>query len=149
MPKIFKYLKPAFLIPSLMLSSCAQLHHIQIGEIVSHPNFVQKPFEIKISETGINLGEAKEISKAFLSESGGKQADDIAAMIGLFQMGPSTGNPVYTKDYAKNLMQVLYEKCPSGRITGLTSIRETRKYPVISGEIVKVTGYCLLPKERS
>lgn len=130
----------------IVFCSCAQLHHVQIGEIVSHPEYVQKPFDIKISESGINLGEAAEVSKIFLNKERHKDADDVAAIIGLFQMGPSTGNPVYVKDYAKNLIQLLYEKCPSGKITGLMSIRESRKYPVVSGEIVRVTGYCLIKK---
>jgi hypothetical protein len=107
-------MKSTFLYLSILvlLSSCAQLHHVQIGEIVSHPNYTQQPF----------------------------------GLIGLFQMGPQTGNPVYSKDYARNLMQLIYEKCPSGKVTGLTSVRESRKYPVISGEIVKVTGFCLIRK---
>ncbi len=149
MKENFKVFLPRFF---LLLSvtaaiSCAQLHHVQLGEIQSHPNYVMKPFDIKISETGINLQEAADIAKVFTnSESTRQQADDIAGLIGLFQMGPVTGNPVYVKDYAKNLLQVIYDKCPSGRVTGLSSIRETRKYPVVSGEIVKVTGYCLMPK---
>jgi hypothetical protein len=131
----------------MALCSCAQLHHVQIGEIVSHPDYIHKPFDIKISETGVNVQEAAELSKVFLkNQSDQDAADSLAGLIALFQMGPITGNPVYVKDYAKNLLQELYEKCPSGRITGLTSIRETRKYPVVSGEIVKVTGYCLMKR---
>lgn len=131
----------------IFLSSCAQLHHVQIGEIVSHPRYVNKPFEIKISETGFDIGEAIEISKNFMSKKDQQGADDISSIISLFQMGPTTGKPVYVNGYARKLIQVLYEKCPSGRITGLMSIRESREYPVISGEIVKVTGYCLIKKD--
>ncbi len=134
------------LLSLLLCCSCAQLHHVQIGEITSHPDYVQKPFDIKISESGINIGEAKDIAKIFMDKKGQEEADKIAGILGLFQMGPRTGNPVYVKDYAKNLIQILYEKCPSGKITGLMSIRESRKYPVVSGEIVKVTGYCLIRK---
>ncbi len=130
----------------ILTNACAQLHHVQIGEVVNNPNYTQKPFDIKISETGINLQEAADIAKFVGNKDQGDTAQSIANTIGLFQMGPVTGNPVYVKDYAKNLIQVIYEKCPSGRVTGLTSIRETRKYPVVSGEIVKVTGYCLIPK---
>lgn len=130
----------------IVTNACAQLHHVQIGEIVNNPNYTQKPFDIKISETGINLQEAADIAKFVGNKDQGDTAQSIANTIGMFQMGPVTGNPVYVKDYAKNLIQVIYEKCPSGRVTGLTSIRETRKYPVVSGEIVKVTGYCLIPK---
>lgn len=129
------------------LSGCAALHHAQFGDIENAPGYVKKPFDIKISETGINLQEIAATSKVLLSKKAGERAGEAAAIVGLFQMGPSTGNPVYVKDYAKNLIQVIYEKCPSGRVTGLTSVRETRKYPIVSGEIVKVTGYCLIPKE--
>lgn len=125
---------------------CAQLHHVQIGDIDNTPGFVRKPIDIKVSESGINIQEAASIVRGF-NDKAGQGAEKIAAVIGLFQMGPRTGNPVYVKDYAKNLIQVVYEKCPSGRLTNLSSIRETRKYPVVSGEIVKITGVCLLPKE--
>jgi hypothetical protein len=143
--KMMKYLIPIPLL--IILSSCAQLHHVQIGEIVSHPNYVQKPFEVKISETGFDIGEAIEISKTFMNKQDQQGADNISSIIALFQMGPRTGKPVYVKGYAKNLIQVIYEKCPTGKITGLMSIRESREYPVISGEIVKVTGYCLIKKD--
>jgi hypothetical protein len=138
--------KIGFIIAALFLCSCAQLHHVQVGEIVSHSGFVKKPFDIKISETGINLDEAADVSKFFLNKKSDKDAEGIARMIGLFQMGPRTGNTVYNKNYANNLIQIIYEKCPSGKVTGLMSIRESRKYPVISGEIVKLTGYCLIRK---
>lgn len=130
----------------LFLSSCAQLHHVQIGEIDNNPKFVQKPFDIKLSEVGVDIQEAGRITKALAGKDSNNEAKKIADIIALFQMGPRTGNPVYEKGYAKNLIQLIYEKCPSGRVTGLASIRETRKYPVVSGEIVKLTGYCLLPK---
>lgn len=136
-----------FVIPILLLlCSCAQLHHVQVGEIISHPQYTQEPFDIKVSESGVNLNEAAQVSKVFLNKQGDKDAENIAGIIGLFQMGPRTGNPVYVKNYAKNLVQLIYEACPSGRVTGLMSIRESRKYPVISGEIVRVTGYCLKRK---
>lgn len=130
----------------LLFSSCAQLHHVQIGDIVSHPDYTLQAFDIKVSETGFNIDEAAKTSSIFLDKNNSKNAKDIADAIGLFQMGPRTGNPVFTKDYAKNLLQLIYEKCTSGKVTGLASIRETRKYPVISGEIIKITGYCLTPK---
>jgi hypothetical protein len=135
------------LICAIAISGCAIVHHVAIGDIEDHPAYVKKPFDIKVSETGINLQEAAKTARLFMRKNQGKEAENIAAIIGLFQMGPHTGNGVYVKDYAKNLVEVIYEKCPSGRVTGLVSIRETRKYPIVSGEIVKVTGYCLIPKE--
>ena len=125
---------------------CAQLHHVQVGDIDNSPGYVRRPFDIKVSESGVNLREAAQIVGAF-DRKAGEGAEKIAAIIGLFQTGPRTGNAVYVKDYAKNLIEVVYQKCPSGRVTNLNSIRETRKYPVVSGEIVKITGICLTPKE--
>lgn len=128
------------------LLGCAQLHHVQVGEIESSPRFVQKPFEIKISEMGLDLNQVNDIIQATGKGKAQDDANNIASFIALFQMGPTTGKPVYVKDYAKNLIQLLYEKCPSGKVTGLLSVRESREYPAISGEIVKVTGFCLIPK---
>ncbi len=131
---------------SVYLFSCAQLHHVQLGDVTSHPDFVAKPFDIKLSESGVNIQEAAGTAAAVLDKKHGDDAKAVAGIIGLFQMGPRTGNPVYVKGYAKNLIQLIYEKCPSGKVTGLMSIRESRKYPIVSGEIVHITGYCLLRK---
>ena len=108
------------MLPSLIAAAagCAQLHHVQLGDIDNSPGFVRKPIDIKLSESGINVQEAAGIVRAF-DKNAGEGAEKIAAVIGLFQMGPRTGNPVYVKDYAKNLIQVVYEKCPSGRLTKL------------------------------
>lgn len=125
--------------------SCAALHHYQMGEIDNRDKFVAIPFDIKVSEVGVSLGQVKAFDKAM---SGGKASDGgkAAEILGYFQMGPSTGAPVYEEKYARNLVYKIYEVCPSGRVTGLRSIREAREYPVISGEIVKVTGFCLKDK---
>jgi hypothetical protein len=40
---------------------------------------------------------------------------------------------VYSEKYADEAALVLLEKCPAGNVTGVTSIRETRAYPVIGG----------------
>jgi hypothetical protein len=124
------------------------VHHTQVGEIKYNPNYDAIPFEILVSQTGFNIQEAGAIGKAVLQDqNAGENLQTIAAIISLFQMGPSTGSPVWTTDtYADKVYLGLYEKCPSGQITGLTSIREMNKYPVVSGEIVKVTGFCLKKK---
>jgi hypothetical protein len=129
------------------LSACAQLHHIQLSDIDNRKDSTLQPVDVKVSETGVNLHEAVDIQRAVLKDN--KTADTagkIAEMVALFQMGPRTGNPVYSPKYAEGIGRMLYKECPSGRLTGLMSIREARKYPVISGEIVKVTGYCMKPR---
>jgi hypothetical protein len=125
-----------------LLSSCAFLHHYQLGDIDSrNEKQVWIPFDIKMSEVGVSAEEIGGIARAAQTR-GGDDVSNVAAVVSLFQMGPRTGNPVYDARYAEKLIYEIYQKCPSGRITGLTSIREMRKYPVISGEIVKVTGFC-------
>jgi hypothetical protein len=133
----------------VLLSSCAILHHAQIGEIENPPGYEARPFDIKVSETGVNVQEAADVGKIFLKNKQKEEADKLAGLISLFQMGPRTGNGVYDRTYADEILKKIYEACPSGNVTGLMSIRETRKYPVISGEIVKITGYCLTKESSS
>lgn len=122
------------------LSSCAVLHHVQVGSIdnTQAPEEIVTPFDIKVSETGVNTDEAGSLSNQ----------NEIATAIALFQMGDRTGNPVYNEKYAEGIIHSILEKCPSGKITNLMSIREARKYPVISGEIVKITGVCKTSKTK-
>lgn len=129
------------------LSGCAVLHHVQLSDIDNRSQFAMVPIEVKVSETGIDIGEAKAIAQGALKNSRDQQAaGDIASIIQSFQMGPRTGAPVYSDKYAEKLIYQLHTQCPSGKITGVQSIRETRAYPVIKGEIVKVTGFCLRQK---
>lgn len=131
-----------------ILQGCAYVYHTQIGEVVSNQDFVSIPFEILISETGVNIQEAGAIGRAVIHDrNAGNNLQAAAAIISLFQVGDRTGQPVYSGDnYADRVYELLYEKCPSGQISGLQSVREMNKYPVVSGEIVKVRGYCLKRK---
>ncbi len=129
------------MLSATILPSCAVLHHVQVGELDNRGKL--RKFDVKVSETGVNLDEARDVANALTRGRHSKALDDANAILSLFQMGPRTGNIVFNETYAENLVDLLYRECPSGRITGLTSIREMRKYPVISGEIVKVTGYCV------
>ena len=125
-----------------MTSSCAVLYHVQVGTVDNREANVAIPFDIMMSETGVSTEEIGHIANS-ASKSGRSDLGDAAAIISMFQIGPKTGVQVYNEHYAQRLVYEIHQKCPSGRVTGLMSIREMRKYPVISGEIVKVTGYCL------
>jgi hypothetical protein len=126
------------------LSACAILHHHQLGEIDSDVVRRGRRFEILISQTGVDIQEAGNIAKAMTQHKGTQQDIGRAqAIIGLFQMGPRTGNPVYVENFADRITDQVLARCPHGRISGLSSTRETAKYPVVSGEIVKVIGYCM------
>jgi hypothetical protein len=128
---------------------CAVLHHVQVGQIDNRTaKSVAIPFEIMMSQTGISTEEISALAKAANSRNG-DNASGAAAIVSLFQMGPRTGNLVYDEKYASRLVYEIHQKCPSGRVTGLMSIREMRKYPVISGEIVKVTGYCMKDRTKN
>jgi hypothetical protein len=137
-----------YLILLSLLSSCAVVHHVQVGDIESKRNYVRMPFEMKVSETGIDFQQAGNLTQALAKNQAGNQVKQIADIIALFQMGPITGNPIFNEKYADGLAKSIYTKCPSGNITGLVMIRETAKYPVVSGEIMKIKGYCLQKKTK-
>ena len=127
------------------LGGCAQLHGYQLGNIDRNEGDL-KPFEVKVSGTGVNLEEANQVAQGMFQLAGNKKAgegaDSIKETLALFQVGPKTGNPVYDEKYADQLYSLVRQKCQSGHVSGLTIVRETRKYPVISGEIIKITGFC-------
>lgn len=143
-------MKKQFLLFSVLvagLSGCAVLHHVQMSDIDNRSQFALVPIEVKVSEVGVDIGDAKAIANASLANAKDRQAaGDVATIIQSFQMGPRTGAPVYSDKYAEKLIYQLHTQCPSGKITGVQSVRESRDYPVIKGEIVKITGYCLREK---
>mgnify|MGYP001598515330 CR=1 FL=1 len=127
-----------------LLQGCAFLHHVHISDVDSTALKNGQAFEILVSETGFNLAEATSVAKAFTQSQQTREGiGKFGEYLHYFQMGPRTGNMVFSEKYADVVNLALYEKCPSGKMTGLTIIREQRKYQVVSGEIVKVTGYCL------
>ena len=132
----------------LLSPGCAVLHHAQVGEIDSKVVLTGEYFEIKMSEVGYDVGEIVEVAEALTRSKGDEDEGSIADIIELFQMGPKTGNPVFDDAYADPLFDRILRTCPSGRVSGLMSIRETADYGMISGEIVKLTGYCA-KRERS
>jgi hypothetical protein len=125
---------------------CAELHHVQLGDIDSTGGNLRR-FEILVSETGVSKEEAADVASALALVGGSKRTadnvDQANGLIGLFNWGPSTGNPVFYDRYADEIWDLLRAGCSSGRITGLMAVRETRRYPVLSGEIVKISGYCI------
>jgi len=127
----------------LLASGCAVLHSVQLGDIDSKTVLNEQPFEIKVSELGLNTEDAIAIGEAIASQAGrGEEAALIGDIIELFQTGPRTGNPTFTKKFSDHVGELLIQECPSGKITGLMAIRETAQYPVVSGEIVRLSGYC-------
>lgn len=126
------------------LSGCAHLHHEQISDIDSSAGELQ-PFEIQVSATGVSVSDSTAIAKAMTSSKRARRKLDTAeSILAATQMGPKTGDPTFGDDWADDAAAKLLARCPSGHITGLSTRRETMDYPVISGEIVTIKGYCIL-----
>lgn len=124
-------------------TGCATLYQIQISDIYGAAGAVS-PVEVKVSETGIDVQQAANLAAIFVpSRQVRSEVRSVGAIVGLFQYGPKTGNPVYSEIYADQVVRELVRSCPSGRITGVVSVRERRSYPVVSGEVVKIGGLCV------
>jgi hypothetical protein len=123
---------------------CAEAHHIQVSDVDSSQGRLE-PFQIHVSATGISAEEGIEIAKAVSSDAETKRnLDSLETIIALTQMGPKTGDPTLSDDWADAAAAKVLEQCPSGRVTGIVTRRETMDYPVVTGEIVTVRGYCIL-----
>jgi hypothetical protein len=125
-----------------LASGCASLHSYQVDDIDSSEGTLT-PFEVKVDDTGINLHQAFEVGEALTDEKSAKRLDTADDIIALFQVGPSTGNPTLNDTWADGLVPAIRDQCASGRVTGVTIVRETNHYPVVSGEIVAIRGYCI------
>lgn len=127
-----------------VLVGCASLYHVQVSdlEVTDRARII----DIKLSETGIDMQGAGHTATTVVRHNHDNSRDGAAAidlLLALINYGPRTGLPVFTDKYADHLLDEIVGKCPSGKITGLTSVRESREYPYISGEIINVRGYCL------
>jgi len=128
------------------LGGCAALHHVQLGNLDNRAKVNLRPIELKVSEVGVDLNDVKLIAKIAVGKEESKNFRELTEIIQLFQMGPHTGAGVYSLEFLKTVQDTLRSQCNNGYITGIYSIRETRKYPVISGEIIKVKAYCATVK---
>lgn len=137
-------MKKLLILPVIaFLQGCAILHSVQFGEVDSEVVLKGRKFELLVSEVGVSTEEIGATAQALSrSQQGKDNAGAAAGLISLFQMGPRTGNQVYSDVFADRIFDLLRKECPSGRMSGLQSIRETAKYPIVSGEIVKITGFC-------
>jgi hypothetical protein len=125
---------------ALAATGCATLHRAQLDEIDAQQGHL-KPFEIHASETGVDV---QAIGAAASVATRSKTPSKIAAIVGLFQFGPKTGNVVFDDTFADAIAQRILAECPSGRVTGVMSLRETTNYYAVSGEYVTVRGYCIV-----
>lgn len=120
-----------------MSPGCMTLHRTSIGDVARGG----RKFEIQITDVGINLERTSKAIGEMADKS--KEAEQIKSIMGLFQWGPKTGNPVYNISAWSGLAEKILENCPSGRVHSLVSNREYREFYYGSAEGVRVTGYCL------
>ena len=137
-PPFLVFLVGAALAPPL--GGCTTLHHAQLDEIDATRGHLE-PFEIHASDLGIDVKEAGEAASA-LSQN--RQPSKVASVMAAFTYGPKTGDITFDDAYADLLAERILERCPSGRVTGLVSLRESTKYYVVSGEFVTVRGFCIV-----
>jgi hypothetical protein len=134
-------------VPALLIacvSGCAALYRTQLSD-VEPPNRA-KHISVKVSETTLDFKEMASLAKlggrAFHSPAATNVGRGLQAYTTLFQLGPWTGAPVFNELYARYIPELLREKCPKGRVANIISIRESREYPVVKGQIVRIEADC-------
>ncbi len=133
--------RPFFLLPAaLALAGCSQLHRTQLDEIDTQHG-VLRPFEIHVSETGVST---RAIGTVVSVATRSAKASQLASIISLFEFGPKTGEVVFDDTFADNVAEEILARCPSARVTGLMSLRESTNYYAVSGEYVTVRGFCIV-----
>ena len=130
---------------ALLLDSCARLHHTMLSDVESANQRAQK-IDIKVSETTIDFKELAKFTKsaAILTKAKnlGRVADAVDTYTMLFQFGPRTGAPVFNAYYARPIPELLQAKCAGGRLSNIVSIRESREYPIVKGEVIRIQALC-------
>ena len=93
----------------------------------------------------MNLKEISDLAKMAGGKKSGLKSlgEAMDAYTTLFQFGPRTGTPVFTEFYARDMAERLASECKGGRLTNITSIRESRNYPVVKGEVVRIDALCV------
>lgn len=128
---------------AVTLGGCAHMHHYEMGEIDDSKGSL-RPIEVRVDETGFDAQEAAEIAKlASNSQQARQRVGTAQTAIALAQTGYKTGGVTMSDDWADGLLEAVLKRCPSGQLTGMTIARESADYPVVSGEIVTVKGYCI------
>ncbi|HEY6562013.1 MAG TPA: hypothetical protein VI072_32320 [Polyangiaceae bacterium] len=128
---------------ALLGTACAHMHHYQLGDIDSFEGRLE-PFTVRVDETGFDAQEALDIARHTSATHADRQrVSDAQDILALFQVGYSTGDATFNDDWADGVLAKVLTRCPTGRLTGISVVRESADYPVVSGEIVTIKGYCV------
>ena len=131
------------------MSSCASLYHVQVADVENASR--GRVIDVKVSETAFDIKGMGQTGLSVAQRNAHRRGDvrtsdqlaGLEVILALSNYGPRTGLPVFTERYSDYVLDDLITKCPTGRITGITSIREARQYPYISGEIVNIRAICI------
>ena len=127
----------------LICSGCARLDHVQIGDIDQSQGEL-KPISVKVSDTGFDAAEIAAIGSELTRGDAQEGLGDLATILALINLGPSTGNPVYNDRYAENILMQLHQQCLMGKITAIRNVREGLSYGPVSGEVIRIDADCIL-----
>lgn len=130
-----------FLLTFLNLCSCSSLYVFHQDEIDQSSGSLF-PFNIKVSQLGLNPKDMSSANVLFSSDEVASRFKALALLLSLSNMGPKTGLPVFSFVDANQLLDYLMLECPTGEITGLSSIRESISYIFFSKEIIAIKGFC-------
>ena len=135
-----RFLASVVLLPfGVALVGCATLHRAQLDEIDATQGHL-RAFEIHVSETGISTKAIGAIASVATRSS---RPSQIANIVSLFEFGPKTGEVVFDDKFADNVAEEILARCPSARVTGVMSVRESTSYFAVSGEYVTIRGFCI------
>lgn len=127
-----------------LINGCAVLHRVQLSDLEKSEG---APFSVRVSETTVDFGEIGNVAKSAGRMSGSRDlsrgGQGIELYTAAFQFGPRTGTPVFNEFYARDIPERVASQCKNGRVANLISVRETRSYPIVKGEIVRVDGVCV------
>lgn len=127
---------------SCFLHGCAYMHHYQLNDIDSSRGTL-RPISVQVNDIGFNLNEATALLKSMETKAQRQRTDRANDIISMFQYGPSTGDLTFNDTWGDRVSDELRARCPTGQITGIMTMREHMDYPVLSGEIITVKGYCV------
>lgn len=133
------------LLITLPLTSCARLHNVQISDI-DNTRGPSKRFVVEGTSQGVNLSEATSLVSEFSrSPLVTNRMSLLSSAWELINYGPRTGDLTFSDGYADALRAQIAMACPARQITSLTYLRETKDFPILSNESVRVLGTCASP----
>lgn len=130
------------LVAVIAMVGCARLDRVQIGSI-DQTQGPLTPISVRLSETGFEAAAVAETGRRLTDGQASENLEALRTILAISNMGPRTGNPVYTDAYAERLLEYLRGECASGQVTGVRSIREAKGFGPVTGEIVGVDAYCI------